>query len=94
VRPLDRPRERQLVPERVRRPFVVEALLRPGADDHLDLLGEEREPLLPGEEREAVREMLALVPPRAHPDFHAAAGDVVDGDRHPGEDARMPERRG
>ncbi len=94
MRPLDRPRERQLIPQRVRRPFVVEALLRPRADDDLDLLGEEREPLLPGEEREAVREMLALVPPGTHPDLHAAAGDVVDGDRHPREDARMPERRG
>ena len=73
---------------------MVEALLRPRADDDLDLLGEERKALLRVEEREAVRVVLALVPPGAHPHLHAAAGDVVDGDGHPGEDARVPERRG
>ena len=45
VRLLHRPRERLLIAQRVRRPVVVEALLRPRADDDLDLLGEQLEPL-------------------------------------------------
>ena len=94
MRLLHRPGKRLLVSQRVRGAVVVEALLRPGADDDLDLLREEREALLRVEERKAVRVVLALVPARAHPHLHAAAGDVVDGDGHPGEDARVPERRG
>ena len=94
MRLLHRPGERLLVSQAIRGPVVVEALLRPGADDDLDLLREQCEALLRVEERKAVRIMLALVPRRAHPHLHAAAGDVVDGDGHPGEDARVPERRG
>ncbi len=94
VRLLHRPGERLLVAQAIRRAVVVEALLRPRADDDLDLLREQREALLRVEERKAVRVVLALVPPRAHPDLDAAAGDVIDGDGHPGEDARVAERRG
>ena len=46
MRLLNRPRESQLAAEAKRRAVMVEALLRPRAHDDLDLLGEEREPLL------------------------------------------------
>ena len=72
---------------------MVEALLRPRADDDLDLLREELEALLALGEREAVRLVLALVPARAHPDLDAAARDVVDRDGHPREHARVAEGR-
>ena len=73
---------------------MIEALPTPRAHDHLHLLGKELEPLPPVEEREAMREVLALVPARAHPDLDAAARDVVDRHGHPREYARVPERRG
>ena len=73
---------------------MVEGVLGPRPDDDLDLLGEELEPLFRVEEREPVLDVLALVPACAHPDVDASAGDVVDGDGHPREHARMAERRG
>ena len=94
MRLLDRPRQRRADrASAYAAPVVVEALLRPRANDDLDLLGEELEALLRVEEREAVRDVLALVPARPHADLDAAARDVVDGDGHPREHARMPERR-
>ena len=53
MRSLERPRQRVLAAQPVGGPVVVEALLGPGADDDLDLLREELEPLLAVEEREA-----------------------------------------
>ncbi len=85
--------KRRLTFELVRRSRVVERVLGPGPDDDLDLLGEERESLLGVEEREAVREVLTLVPAGAHADVQAATGDVVDGGGHPREHARMAEGR-
>ena len=72
---------------------MVEALLGPGAHDDLDLLREELEALLSVEEREAVRDVLALVPAGPHPDLDAAARDVIDSDRRAGQHAGMPEGR-
>ena len=85
--------KRRLTFELVRRSRVVERALGPGPDDDLDLLGEEREPLLGVEEREAVREMLPLVPAGAHADVQATTGDVVDRGGHSREHARMAEGR-
>ncbi len=93
MRLLHRPRECQLIAETVGGPVVVEALPGPRANDDLDLLGEQREPLPRVEEREAVGLVLALVPARAHADVDAPARDVVDGRRHAGEHARMAEGR-
>ena len=93
MRLLTRTRECGLSTEVVSGATVLEALLRPRADDDLHLLGEELEPPPRIEERKAVLDVLALVPARAHAEFDAPARDVIDGRRHPGEDARMPERR-
>jgi hypothetical protein len=94
MRLLYRLRKRGLVAQLVRGAGVVDALLRPRADDDLHLLGEELEPLLAVEEREAVLDVLALVPARAHPDLDAAVRDVVDRGRHAGEHARVAIGRG
>ena len=72
---------------------MVEPLLGPGANDDLDLLGEELEPLLSVEERKAMGLVLALVPARPHPDLDSTARDVIDGHSHPREHARVPESR-
>ena len=64
------------------------------ANDDLHLLGEELEPLLSVEEREAVRHVLALVPAGSHAHVDPPSGDVVDGDGHACEHAGMPERGG
>ena len=71
---------------------MVETLLGPRLDDDLDLLCEKVESLSGLEEREAVREVLALVPTRAQADLDPPAGDVVDRHGHPRDDARMSER--
>src|SRR4249919_867468 len=94
VRLLHGTREGELSAEGVCGSFVIEALRRPRLDNDLDLLREESEAPLPVEEREAVRDVLPLVPARAHPDVDASARDVVDGHGHPGEHARVAERRG
>ena len=86
-------RQRALLAELERLPGMVEGVLGPRPDDDLDLLGEELEPLLRIEERKPVLEVLALVPARTHPDVDATAGDVIDGDGHPREHARVAERR-
>ena len=88
-----RARQRRLLSKLVRRPAVVERVLGPGPDDDLDLLGEQPKSLPRIEERKPVLDVLTLVPAGAHAHVDASSGDVVDGDRHPGEHARMPERR-
>jgi len=86
-------RQRSLPAKLVARPAMVEGVLGPRPDHDLDLLGEELEPLFRVQKRESVLDVLTLVPAGSHTHVDAPSRDVIDGDGHPGEHARMPERR-